>query len=153
MKACIELEHTTWKMNEGSKNYSATDANVGAAVRLMGYNLTVDNAYFKDTASGTTAVGVQIRNTGVAPFYYPWAVTLGLKDSSGAVVRTWDTPWDLRTVMPTKIRAFPEWGTEAYWQRQLTDLYEQIRILQAAQARRSRGSTLASVCSTVSLFW
>jgi Ser/Thr protein kinase RdoA (MazF antagonist) len=28
---------------------------------------------------------------------------------------------------PAFKNAFPEWGTEAYWQRQLTDLYEQIR--------------------------
>jgi Ser/Thr protein kinase RdoA (MazF antagonist) len=30
---------------------------------------------------------------------------------------------------PAFKHAFPEWGTETYWQRQLTDLYEQIRIL------------------------
>ena len=31
MKACIELEHTTWKINQTSQSYSPTDANVGAA--------------------------------------------------------------------------------------------------------------------------
>ncbi|MEU6745242.1 hypothetical protein ABZ914_03335 [Spirillospora sp. NPDC046719] len=75
MKACIELEHTTWKINEGSSGYGPSNADVG-----------------------------------VAPFYYPWTVTLGLKNSSGTVVKTWDTSWDLRTVMPLKIRAFPDWG-------------------------------------------
>ncbi|MBD0740334.1 DUF4832 domain-containing protein [Streptomyces sp. CBMA29] len=110
IKACLELEHTTWKINEGSRNYSPTDANVGAAVRLMGYDLGVTNAYYKNTASGTTSIGVKMTNDGVAPFYYPWTVTLGLKNSGGAVVKTWDTPWDLRTVMPQKIRAFPDWG-------------------------------------------
>ncbi|MET9145448.1 carbohydrate-binding protein [Streptomyces sp. NPDC004042] len=110
MKACIELEHTTWKMNEGSAAYSATDPEVGAAVRLMGYDLAVDRAYFHDTAQGTTTVGVRIGNDGVAPFSYPWKVSLGLKDPSGKVVKTWVTPWDLRTVMPKKIRAFPDWG-------------------------------------------
>jgi len=110
IKACIELEHATWMINETSKNYSPTDANVAAAVRLMGYNLKVDNAYYRDTASGTTSIGVRMSNSGVAPFYYPWTVSLGLKNSSGAVVKTWNTSWDLRTVMPTKIRAFPEWG-------------------------------------------
>jgi hypothetical protein len=110
MKACIELEHTTWKIDQGSQSYSPTDPNVGAAVRLMGYDLGVTDAYFKNTASGTATVGVHITDDGVAPFYYPWTVSLGLKDSSGHVVRTWDTPWDLRTVMPAKIRAFPDWG-------------------------------------------
>ena len=110
MKACIELEHTTWKINQTSQSYSSTDPNVGAAVRLMGYDLSVTNAYFKNSATGTTNIGVQVTNDGVAPFYYPWTVTLGLKNSAGTVVKTWDTPWDLRTVMPLKIRAFPDWG-------------------------------------------
>jgi hypothetical protein len=113
MKACIELEHATWKMNEQSANYSAADPNVAAAVRLMGYNLGVTNAYYSNTVSGTAKIGVQISNDGVAPFYYPWTVTLGLKNSAGTVVKTWDTPWDLRTVMPRKIRAFPDWGVGA----------------------------------------
>ncbi|GHJ42852.1 hypothetical protein Cs7R123_01940 [Catellatospora sp. TT07R-123] len=110
LKACIELTHATWMINEGSAAYSPTDANVTAGVQLMGYNLTVNNAYYQNTASGTTNVGVQISNTGVAPFYYPWTMTLGLKNSSGTVVQTWDTPWDLRTVQPLNIRAFPDWN-------------------------------------------
>lgn len=110
MKACIELEHTTWKIDQTSQSYPATDPNTGAAVRLMGYDLGVTDAYFKNSATGTATVGVRMTNDGVAPFYYPWTVTLGLKNSAGAVVKTWDTPWDLRTVMPQKIRAFPDWG-------------------------------------------
>ncbi|MEK8168898.1 hypothetical protein NKH77_00920 [Streptomyces sp. M19] len=66
MKACLELEHTTWKMNEGSAAYDADDPNVAAAVRLMGYDLGVDNAYFHDTAQGSTTIGVRIGNDGVA---------------------------------------------------------------------------------------
>ncbi|WP_196278932.1 fibronectin type III domain-containing protein [Catellatospora vulcania] len=111
LKACIELAHATWMINEGSAAYSPTDANVSAAVRAMGYNLTVDNAYFKDTASGATSVGVQISNSGAAPFYYPWTVVLGLKNSAGTVVRTFDTSWDLRKVQPLTIRNFPDWNT------------------------------------------
>ena len=113
MKACIELEHTTWKINQTSQSYSSSDPNVAAAVRLMGYDLTATHAYFPNSATGSATVGVTIANNGVAPFYYPWTVSLGLKDSSGAVVKTWDTPWDLRTVMPLKIRAFPDWHVGA----------------------------------------
>ncbi|MCO5972887.1 DUF4832 domain-containing protein [Actinoallomurus soli] len=113
MKACIELEHTTWKLDQGSTGYSRGDANVGAAVRAMGYDFTVPHAYYKNSVSGTAKIGVTISNDGVAPFYYPWAVRLGLKDSSGKVVKTWSTPWDLRTVMPQRIRAFPDWKVGA----------------------------------------
>ena len=113
MQACIELEHTTWKLDQTSQSYSATDPNVAAAVREMGYNLSANNAYYTGTASGSALLGVQISNTGVAPFYYPWTVTVGLQDSAGNTVKTWDTPWDLRTVMPLKIRAFPDWNAGA----------------------------------------
>ncbi|ROO86974.1 carbohydrate binding protein with CBM6 domain [Actinocorallia herbida] len=113
MKACIELEHTTWKMNEQSAGYSSTDANVAAAVRLMGYDLGVTDSYYTGTASGTAKVGVRIANNGVAPFYYPWTVSLGLKNSAGTVVKSWDTSWDLRKVMPLRIRSFPDWNVGA----------------------------------------
>ncbi|MEV0386418.1 DUF4832 domain-containing protein [Nonomuraea sp. NPDC050643] len=113
MRACIELEHATWMINEQSSGYAAGDPKVAAAVRLMGYDLSVTNAYYNDVASGTAKVGVQIGNDGVAPFYYPWTVTLGLKNSAGSVVKSWDTPWDLRTVMPRRIRAFPDWNVGA----------------------------------------
>ncbi|WP_433605907.1 fibronectin type III domain-containing protein [Dactylosporangium sp. CA-139114] len=113
MKACIELEHTTWKINQTSQSYSSTDPNVAAAVRLMGYDLSATHAYYANSVSGSATVGVTLTNNGVAPFYYPWTVSLGLKDASGAVVKTWDTPWDLRTVQPLKIRAFPDWNVGA----------------------------------------
>jgi chitodextrinase len=110
LRACIELLHPTWMINEQSGGYPASDANVAAAVRLMGYNLTVNDAYYRNTANGTATVGVRISNTGVAPFSYRWPLVLGLKNSSGSVVRTWDTAWDLRTVQPLTIRNFPEWN-------------------------------------------
>ena len=110
IKACIEMEHTTWKIDQGAAAYSPTDPNVGAAVREMGYDFTVPHAYYKNTVSGTTKVGVSISDDGVAPFYYNWSVRLGLKDVNGNVVKTWTTPWDLRTVMPLKVRAYPDWN-------------------------------------------
>ncbi|MEU7871794.1 carbohydrate-binding protein [Dactylosporangium sp. NPDC049140] len=113
MKACIELEHTTWKINQTSQSYSSTDPNVAAAVRLMGYDLSATHAYYTNSVTGSATVGVTLANNGVAPFYYPWTVTLGLKDAAGTVVKTWDTPWDLRTVQPLKIRAFPDWNVGA----------------------------------------
>src|SRR5262249_54585496 len=60
MKACIELEHTTWKINQTSQSYSSSDPNVAAAVRLMGYDFTATHAYFPNSASGSATVGVTI---------------------------------------------------------------------------------------------
>jgi hypothetical protein len=112
MKACIELEHSTWKINHvGVTTYDPADPKVAEAVRIMGYDLHVSAAYFKPTASGHLTAGVTIENRGVAPFYYRWPVQLGLRDQNGKLVRQWGTGWDLRKIQPLKIRAFPDWNT------------------------------------------
>ncbi|MFD0662761.1 fibronectin type III domain-containing protein [Thermocatellispora tengchongensis] len=109
--AATELTHITWMINQtGASGYSPTDPKVAAGVRKMGYNLHIPQAQFDASASGPFRVGVTIQNDGVAPFYYPWTVVLGLKDASGTVVKTWDTDWDLRKVQPLRIRAFPDWN-------------------------------------------
>ncbi|MEV4623271.1 DUF4832 domain-containing protein [Asanoa sp. NPDC049573] len=112
--AATELTHISWMINQtGAGGYSATDPKVAAGVRKMGYNLHIPQANFNSTASGTFKVGVTMQNNGVAPFYYPWTTVIGLRDASGAIVKTWDTNWDLRQVQPLKIRAFPDWGVGA----------------------------------------
>ena len=45
-------------------------------------------------------MGVQIQNTGIAPFYYNWTVQLGVKNSNGEIVKTWDTDWRISKVLP-----------------------------------------------------
>ncbi|NUT38042.1 MAG: DUF4832 domain-containing protein [Hamadaea sp.] len=110
--AATELTHISWMINQtGAGGYSTTDPKVSAGMRKMGYNLHIPQANFNATASGSSMkVGVTIQNDGVAPFYYPWTVVLGLRDSAGNVVKTWDTSWDLRQVQPLRIRAFPDWN-------------------------------------------
>ncbi|MGW5157036.1 fibronectin type III domain-containing protein [Nonomuraea wenchangensis] len=112
--AATELTHISWMINQtGAGGYSVTDPKVAAGVRKMGYNLHIPQANFNAAAGGTFKVGVTVQNDGVAPFYYPWKFVLGLRDSSGNVVKTWDTDWDIRTVQPLKIRAFPDWNAGA----------------------------------------
>ena len=109
MGDCVNLTHATWMLDQGSQSTASTDPGTDAAVEAMGYNFTANNAYFKPTASGSAEVGVQITNNGVAPFYYPWTMSLGLENSSGKVVQTWNTPWDIRTIMPASIQPYPDW--------------------------------------------
>src|SRR5436190_1658363 len=114
VKAAIELGHFTWSINEqGVGGYNPTDANVQSIIHLMGYELYVKNSYFNSGSGGSLKVGVQIENRGVARFYYPWTMILGVKDGSGNVVQTWNTPWDLTQVQPLQIRAFPDWNVGA----------------------------------------
>jgi len=112
--AATELTHISWMINQtGAGGYSPADPKVAAGVRKMGYNLHIPQANFNASASGTFKVGVTMQNNGVAPFYYPWTTVVGLRDASGAIVKTWDTAWDLRQVQPLRIRAMPDWGVGA----------------------------------------
>jgi chitodextrinase len=120
MGECVGLTHATWMLDQGSQSTASTDTGTDAAVEAMGYNFTANDAYFKTTASGSAEVGVRITNNGVAPFYYPWTMSLGLENSSGQIVKTWNTPWDIRTIEPANIETYPDWkvsgspGTIAY---------------------------------------
>lgn len=108
----IEVAHATWMMcNQAA--WPTSDTGAMDVLRKFGYTLTVRKAFYNLTASGTMKLGVQIENTGVAPFYYGpeiWPVLVGLKDSSGNIVKTWQTDWDLRKIVPSEIRALPEWN-------------------------------------------
>ena len=110
MEDCINLTHATWMLDQGSQSTSATDPGTDAAVEDMGYNFSANNAYYTPSAAGSAEVGVQITNNGVAPFYYPWTMSLGLENSAGQVVQTWNTPWDIRTVQPKSIQPYPDWN-------------------------------------------
>ena len=114
-KASTELSHVTWLLNQtgAQGGYSPTDPNIIAGVGEMGYKLYVPQANFNNSVGTSFNVGVTIENLGVAPFYYPWTVALALLDGSGNVVKTWNTSWDLRTVQPLTIRAFPDWNVGA----------------------------------------
>ncbi|WP_123042053.1 DUF4832 domain-containing protein [Cohnella candidum] len=108
----IEMTHATWMICQNCK-YNKNDPNEVAAWQKMGYNFYAKNAYFNNTVSGSFKVGVQIENTGTAPFYYGpdmYPVELALKDGSGNIVKTWTMNWDLRKILPTQIRAFPDWN-------------------------------------------
>ena len=43
-------------------------------------------------------IGVQIQNRGVAPFYYPWPITVSVFDKMGEAVREVNPDWDIRQV-------------------------------------------------------
>jgi chitodextrinase len=114
-KAATELSHVVWLLNQdgADSGYSPTDPNIIAGVGEMGYKFYVPQANFNNSVNTNFNVGVTIENLGVSPFYYPWTVILGLQNSSGTVVQTFNTTWDLRTIQPVSIRAFPDWNVGA----------------------------------------
>jgi hypothetical protein len=101
--SCVEATHATWLMNTGvfrNAFTGATRERALAGARRLGYELHVSAAALVKDPNGGVLVRVQIRNTGVAPFYYPWPVEIGLLDGSGKLAGTVSTDWDLSKILP-----------------------------------------------------
>jgi hypothetical protein len=114
---CIQMSHLSWMLDQkGVEGFQAGEAGMDAMVRGMGYDLRVEEAYFNSIQKpGACRVGLRVSNDGVARFYYPWSVTLGIRDSSGKTAREWHTDWDLTQVQPGRIRNFPDWKESGAW--------------------------------------
>jgi hypothetical protein len=110
---CVGLTHASWLVDDsGVTNTSPTDAATSSFARSLGYELTVTAAYFDDSAlaAGTaTTISVTVENRGLARFPSAWPVVLGVRDAGGTIVATVTTGWDLRTIQPATIAAFPDW--------------------------------------------
>lgn len=100
---CVESTHATWLMNSGvfrNKLDGARRDRALAGARRLGYELHVSAAALAIEPDGSLRVRIQLRNTGVAPFYYAWPVELALVDANGSLVARWRTNWDLTHVLP-----------------------------------------------------
>lgn len=100
--SCVDSTHASWLLNQrtfdGLSGTSLDRALAGA--RRLGYEFNIETASIGSMRVGSGLdVSIQIRNTGVAPFYYKWAIELGALNSSG-MVTSWPTSWDLRSIAP-----------------------------------------------------
>lgn len=98
----VRQTHATWLMDTGmfreQANADRHDRAL-AQVRKMGYDLRVTEANV--SAQGNEIlVEAQVVNEGVAPFYRPWRVELGLLAESGEVVSTLATEWSITGLLP-----------------------------------------------------
>lgn len=75
-------------------------------VRRMGYEYRLEEIRLprEVAAGGWLEVEVRGRNQGVAPFYYPWRVQMGLRDLRGRIVQRWTVGTDIRTWLPGAFR-------------------------------------------------
>jgi hypothetical protein len=99
---CVQETHVSWLMDTGmvGKTQSATRIkNASRAVRRMGYEFHVMRAGLSREAD-TTQLTVQLRNTGVAPFYYNWKIVVAATDRSGIVIKEWPTEWKITGLLP-----------------------------------------------------
>ncbi len=111
---CVDLTHASWMLNHGafSPGFTGNQKTLAlAGSARLGYELYVSNAVIVDASvSGSLRVDLQVRNTGVAPFYYDWPVQVAALNSSNTLVKTWSTTWKLSSLLPAATNAFWTWS-------------------------------------------
>ena len=106
--------HASWMLNHGAFSPGFTGDQKTRAVAgsaRLGYELYVSNAVLVDASvSGSLRVDLQLRNAGVAPFYYDWPVQLGARNSNNVLVKTWTTTWKLSSLLPAATNTLWTWS-------------------------------------------
>lgn len=99
---CVNTVHPTWLMCNAIYEYRGEEKEKALKASMgLGYNLQAAAAWFPEEVRETSLeVSVELRNIGVAPFYYDhrlWPVQLGVFSGEEPVV-AWLTDWDLPAV-------------------------------------------------------
>ncbi len=109
---CISQTHVTWLMDSGMFRERQSDQRIANAVRhvqRMGYEFHIESVDRRTLASGGISIQLQIRNMGVAPFYYPWKVELATVGDEG-IDETIAVNWSVNNLLPGE--ASRTWSTE-----------------------------------------
>jgi hypothetical protein len=99
---CIRQTHASWLM-DSSVNRKLTDdqrRRAESAAGRLGYQLHVSSYSALIKQNQLHNLSVTIQNRGVAPFYYPWTVQVGIVDATGKVLQSWDTDWKINSILP-----------------------------------------------------
>ena len=98
----VRETHATWLMDTGmmEKKQSATRVkNASRSVQKMGYEFHVTQASAVRDANQIRAT-IQLRNTGVAPFYYDWKTVVAALDKNGTALKEWPADWKITGLLP-----------------------------------------------------
>jgi len=101
--ACVEESHASFLLCEYIQ--SGTDTtfeNMLDASKSLGYDMQVTTASFADAMETSDALklNVNIKNNGIAPFYYDhemWPTLIGIKQN-GALVKQYYTTWNMSDI-------------------------------------------------------
>ena len=99
---CVRETHATWLMDTGmmeKRQSAARVKNATRAVQKMGYEFHVTQASIVREVNQST-VKVQLRNTGVAPFYYDWRIVIAAFGKDGTPLQQWPTDWKITGLLP-----------------------------------------------------
>lgn len=98
---CVCETHASWLMNSGVFQRRLPEDKYKRALegaRSLGYEFWAQRAEISLLGDSMT-ISATVTNTGVAPFYYPWPVELGLAQD-GKLAHVWKVDWNFTRVMP-----------------------------------------------------
>lgn len=116
-KKCVVETHASWLLDTGmfQKKQSAERVeNASRQVQQMGYEFHVAEAGVARTEDGFT-VTLDVKNTGVAPFYHPWVWEVGAVNSDGRVIASFPSTQTLLQILPSASREFRFDVSSADW--------------------------------------
>jgi hypothetical protein len=107
--ATVDATHASWLIAHAIFTSSTVQAGTPvyekalAGAQRLGYEFFITAVKLPGIHVGEPfEVSIRVQNTGVAPFYYPWPVELGVLDSSKTLVTTWNTPWHVTQIFPAQ---------------------------------------------------
>lgn len=76
--------------------------NLDMLLKLMGYHFSITKSTYTEKLSpGKLLEGtVEIKNSGVAPFYFDWPMVVKISDMSGQIKKTASLDYDIRKLLP-----------------------------------------------------
>ena len=107
---CVRQTHATWLMDTGMFEKQQSKARIQNAiqqVQKMGYEFHVKSCTIvrpvlnsaDSTAAKKCSVTLQLKNTGIAPFYYDWKVELAAVRAH-RIVKSYDVDWSVLNLLP-----------------------------------------------------
>lgn len=138
----VEQTHASWLINHYAfaTGYTGADRDRAiAGAQSLGYSLRVTKASIDEPrrSKGELEVGLVVKNTGVAPFYYDWPVTVALANSRGQIVKQWTTRWGLDEIASgQQVRFEGDFSTRGVKQGRYTVLVQGTNPLATGQPVR-----------------
>jgi hypothetical protein len=99
----VAFTHASWLLNHYpfEHGYTGTDrARALKGAQSLGYSMQVAKVRYEPTvrAGDDLTIGLQVKNVGIAPFYYDWPLTVAFVDKKGHIARQVTTPWALSDI-------------------------------------------------------
>jgi hypothetical protein len=101
---CVTTTHASWMLNQGAFDANLTGTRRDRAVagaQKLGYEIYIPSVQITSSGYGKPfRANLNLRNTGVAPFYYNWTVEFAALSGTN-IVKTWRSGFDLRQIQPS----------------------------------------------------